>query len=145
MANSKHLALCAAVATAIASVAGGRVRQDRAFKLAGDVSSQVHVNFRRTTPEQVVMYMDHPRDWVTDIDIAVLARKTGGDEAAVVVDAIWVEIYGLVMADASLGGLADYLEPGDVDVSPDEADNSVCRLDWRITVRHRTDNLSIAS
>jgi hypothetical protein len=145
MANSKHLAIRAGAAAAVGTVAGGRVHQNRQFTLAKGVVSQVHVNFRGSEPEQVVQYANHPRDWETDLQIVVLARKDGATEACDVVDALWVEIYGLLMADQSLGGLADYLVPQRVEVGDDQADTSVCRLEWFIQVRHRTADNSIAA
>lgn len=145
MAQSKHMQLRDAVAAAIASVAGGRVYRNRAFTLAKSASSQVHVNLRDADLEQPTMYAGHPRDWLTDVQVVVLARRDGSAEADDVVDALWVEIYGLVMADASLGGLADDLQPGPMRITEDQADTSVARLEWLVTARHRTGNNSISS
>lgn len=144
MANSKQLQLRARVATVIAAVAGGNVQQNREFNLPNNVASQVHVNFRSSQPEAVTMYVDHPVDWSTLIEIVILTRA-GTVEASDAADALWVEIFGLVMADQSLGGLAAYLVPGGAEVDDAEADTSLCRLNWSIAVQHRTSNNSISS
>lgn len=144
MAASKHLQIRAAVAALVASVAGGRIHQNRDFNLATGIDSQVHVNFRRTDPDRVAMYSGHPVDWATELEIKVLARKVASQEAGDVADEIWVQVFGLVMADQSLGGRAAYLEPGTADVENAEGDTTTARLTWTLTVQHRTDNNSIA-
>jgi hypothetical protein len=147
MAASKHLQIRAAVAAALVAggVSGERVLQNRQLMLGTAVDSQVHVSFRRAAPAQEVLYSGHPRDWNTDIELVILARKFGGVDASDIADAMWVQIYGLLMADESLGGLADHMVPGDVDVQDMEGDTSLCRLTWTLTVTHRTDNNSISS
>jgi hypothetical protein len=120
------------------------VYQNRDFDLATGVDSQVHVNFRRADPTKAVMFSGHPLDWSSEIEIVMLARKVANQEAGDVVDAIWVQVFGLVMADQTLGGLADYLEPGTAEVENAEADTSTARLNWSITVQHRTANNVIA-
>lgn len=142
--NSKHLQIRAAVAAAIATVAEQRVVQNRDFTLAKGVDSQVHVNFRGSDPDKVSMSLaGHPIDWSTEIEIQVLARKIADQEASDAADAIWAQLFALVMADQTLAGKADYLEPGSVDVEDAEGDTSTCRLTWTLTVRHRTDSNSI--
>jgi hypothetical protein len=147
MANSLHLQLRNAIATMLVAggIAEGRVHKNRQLQLGTAVDSQVHVNFRRSQPEEVVVYSDHPRDWTTDIEIVILARKFNSVEASDVADAMWVQLYGIVMADQSLGGLAAYLEPGEVAVDDVEGDTSLCKLTWIFSVQHRTDHNSISS
>jgi hypothetical protein len=143
--NSKHLALRAAVATALAGVAGGRVYQNRSFSLATGVESQVHVNFRQADPEKDSMSLaGRPLDWSTEIELVILARKIADQEAADAVDAIWVQAFAAVMADQTLGGLADYLVPGSASVDDGEGDTSTARLTWTLTVTHRTSNNAIS-
>lgn len=146
MSNSKQLQIRAAVATIMASVAEGRVYENRDFNLAQGKDSQVHVNFRRSTPDKSSMqYAGHPIDWGTEIEIKVLTRKTDAGEASDLADAIWVDIFGLVMADQTLGGLVAYLDIAEAEIEDAEADTSTCRLTWSFTAQHRTDSNSIAS
>lgn len=145
MAQSKHRAIRAAVAallTAATPLAGGRVFQNRAYDLAEGVSAQIHVNFAGSDPERVAM-KGAPISWATDLEIVVKTRAAGAVSADDVADALFVDIYARVMAAQALGGLAAGLDPGAVDVDTAEADAGVCRLSWRITVQHDTDNNSI--
>lgn len=145
MSNSKHLQLRAAVATALAGVAEGRVYQNRSFTLATGVESQVHVNFRQADPDKEVMYASHPVDWTTTIEVVILTRKIADQEAADAADAIWVDAFAAVMADQTLGGKADYLEPGTAIVDDGEGETSTARLTWSLTARHRTDSNSVST
>lgn len=146
MAASAQLQLRAAMAALLLAdtpLAGGRVHENRELQLATGVDSQVHVNFRGSRPTDMVIYTGHPREWMTEIELVFLARKSGGEEASDVADALWAEAYGRVMADQSLGGLAMDLLPGEVIVDDAEADTSLCRLTWTVTVQHRTSNNSL--
>lgn len=145
MAQSKHRAIRAAVAallTADTPLAGGRVFQNRAYDLAEGIADQVHVNFAGSEPERVAI-KGAPISWETELEIVVKARAQGGITADDAADALWVEIYARVMAAQALGGLAAGLDPGAVDIDSAEADTGVCRLNWRLTVLHDTDNHSI--
>ena len=146
MANSAHLGIRSAVAALLLvgpAVAGGNVLQNRAFGMAQGIDSQVHVNFDQASPDASPIFTGHPRDWVTTIEVAILARKAGGVEAADVADALWVDVYARVMANQSLGGRVQLLTPGDCYVQAAEADTSVCKLTWSFTCVHRTANDSI--
>lgn len=140
---SKHLQIRQAVSLALADVVQGRVRQNRNFNLPTGVDSQVHVNFRGSEPERGGI-AGAPIDWATEIEFVILARKVADQDASDVADAIWAEVFGLLMADQSLGGLAAYIEPGSAHVEDGEADTTTCRLTWSITVQHRTNNNAIA-
>jgi hypothetical protein len=147
MAQSKHSAIRAAVAallTTAPAVAGGRIYQNREFALATDVASQVHINYDGSDPSEIVI-TGAPVDWDTAIEITAKARTSGGVSAEDAADALWVEIYSRVMANQALGGLVGQLSAGSAFVERDEADTAVCKLTWRFTVKHRTDNNSIAS
>lgn len=139
---SKQLQIRAALA-ALLTASGGigaLVFENRDFALATGVSAQVHVNLRSSEPFDMLVYTDHPRDWRTEIEFVALTRKTGATEAGDAADALWVQIYQRVMADQGLGGLAWELLPGEATVEVDEADTSVARLTWLLTVNHRTTN-----
>lgn len=142
MAYSKHRAIREAVAALMLAgtpVCGGRVFQNRAFKLATDVASQLHVNYGDSTPE-VIAVTGAPVDWRTQIELRILVRAAGATPAVDVADEIWADVYARVMADQSLGGLVGLLDPGPMAVDTDEADTSVARLAWLFSVDHRTSN-----
>lgn len=146
MATSKQLQIrgaIAAVQVAAAVLPAARIHQNRAFALANGVDSQLHVNFRRSLPEKPVMFANHPIDWDSEFELTVLARKTASVEASDVADAVWAAAFAAVMADQTLGGLVDYVEPGEAVVEDAEGDTSLCRLTWTFTVRHRTANNTI--
>lgn len=148
MAVSAQLAICNAVAALFAvapALADGQIHNTRDFSLATGVARQINVNFASSDPSDAVIYTGNPRDWTTEIELVIQARKIGSDEAPVVADALWVEAYARVMADQSLGGLVNKLDPGGAQVDPGQADTSLCRLIWRISCEHRTSNDSISS
>jgi hypothetical protein len=147
MAQSRQLQLRAAVAALLAglSVDGG-VHQDREFALPTDKVAQLHVNFSLSQPlSPDLVFTSHPRDWRTEIELVILARKSGAVEAADAADALWVDAYAAVMADQTLGGLAWEMLPGEASNAPDQADTSVCRLTWTVIVHHRTSNDTLTS
>jgi hypothetical protein len=144
MSSSKHVqirACAAALIAAIESPPDGGVLQNRDFALATGVTSQIHVNFRGTDPlADDPVFTGAPRDWATDLELVIIARKDGSVEASDVADALWVDAYAAVMADQTLGGLAWEIDPGRVDVEDGEADTSLCRLTCLLKVKHRTAN-----
>lgn len=148
MAQSKQVALRAAVAALLLAgtpLASGNVLQNRNYVLPQGVAAQIHVDATGSEFLELHLGNDSPRDWDTEIELRILARKSASVEASDVADALWVDAYGRVLADPTLGGLVWQLEPGDMTSDPDEADTSVCRLIWRFTVKHRTTNNSISA
>jgi hypothetical protein len=148
MANSKHHAIgsyIAALMTAAPALAGGFVFENRDYALPTDRAAQLHVNVRNSPPMEPLAGVDSPIDWETTIEFTVLARRADGVEASAAADAIWTDVYGRVMADRGLGGLAWGFEPGEMNSEPDEADTSLTRLTWLIKVSHRTDATSIST
>lgn len=147
MANSKHVAIRAAAAATLAGMTttvDAGVKQNRDLALATGRHKAIHINLRRTTPTDTVIYTDHPRDWETEIELVFLARKLGEVEAADVADALWVQAYGLLMADQTLGGLVEEIYPGEASWDDAEGDTSLCRLYWSFTAKHRTTNNTIS-
>lgn len=140
---SQQLQLRAAIAAALVAaevLAENRIHEDRAFQQAIDVDKQLHVTFRESEPAEEVLYEGHPIDWLSVFELTVLTRRAGGVEASDAADSVWAAAFAALMADQSLGGLADYLQPGPVSVEHAEADTSLCRLTWSFTLRHRTAN-----
>lgn len=141
---SKQLQIRAALAALLA--AGGgigcSVFENRDFSLATGVAAQVHVNLRSSEPFDMLVYTDHPRDWRTEMEFVVLTRKSGVTEASDAADALWVAIYQRLMATAAFDEALNVWEllPGEATVDVDEADTSLARLTWLLTVHHRTTN-----
>lgn len=146
MASSLQLQLRAAIAALLADLdAPGGVHENRDFDMANGVASQVHVNLRRSVPNDQVVYTNHPRIWLTDFELVILARKTGSSEASEVADALWVAAYAALMGDQTLGGRASQILPGEAEYDDGQGDTSVCRLTWTFTVDHRTSNNTLTS
>lgn len=145
MAHSKHRAIRVAVAalfTAAPALASGRVYENRAYTLATDVASQIHVNYVASDPQPIAI-AGAPIAWATEIEIQIKARAGGGLSAEDVADALWTDVFARVMAAQQLGGLAAYLDPGAMSAQDDQAEVGVCSLTWRFTVQHDTSNNSI--
>lgn len=145
MATSVFLALQAAVAALFAGLASGNIQQNRDFSLASDVATQIHVNVGETDALQLHMGLDSPLDFDTEIEVTFLARKSGATEATAVADALFVDAYGLVMADQTIGARVWELQPGAAVYANDEAEVSLARLTWTFRVKHRATSNTISS
>lgn len=132
MAASKHLGIRDAVAALLAGLAGGRVRENQGRPMATDHASQIEVTRARSTPTQPTT--SHPIDWVTELDIEILARDEG------VADDLSCSVFEAVMSNQQLGGLAEYIEAGAFEWDQERAENTVHRVTWRISVTHQTQN-----
>jgi hypothetical protein len=143
MPASQHLQIRAAIAAALLTaqvLPAARIHENRELTLSNGVDSQLHVNFKQSRPREQVVYTSHPREWDSEYELVLLARKTAGEEASDVADLLWVAVYQAVMADTTLGGLSIDLLPGEATVDDAEGDTSLCRLTWSLTVQHRTSN-----
>lgn len=146
MAASKQLQIRAALAALlVASLVDVQVYENREFSLAQGVTSQVHVNLESSEPIGDLVHTDHPRSWRTVFQFVMLARKDGTTEASDVADDLWVQVYQIVMADRTLNDLAWEMLPGEATVDVEEADTSVCRLTWMLTVHHNTINNTLTT
>ena len=140
MANSQHLAVRDAVAAllqAAPALAGGRVFENRDYKLAADAASGVWVYRDDSTPARGPM-MVSPIDWTTRVRVVVKARTTGGVSAETAADTLATEAYARVMAAPQLGGLASDLEAGQITWQQDEIETSVAMCELEFFVQHRT-------
>lgn len=154
MANSLQLALRDAVAALLLAdppLAAGEVHTNREAPLpVGGAPSMINVRFVRSAPVEVdaqamLLSSTSIRDWLTELQIVIQARKVDDDEAATVADALWVAAHDRVMAAQSLGGLAIGLFPGEHSVEDELADTTLCRATWSFQVLHRSTGNSIAS
>lgn len=138
-----HLGIRDAVAAlyqAPTALAGGRIYANRDYALAVDVATQINVHRVQSVPERTLLGVAAPIDWTTEIRTAITARKSGATSAEAAADAIAVACYARVMADQTLGGLCDQLDPGPFSWEQDEADSTVVVITWDIRVLHRTSN-----
>ena len=140
MANSQHLAVRDAVAAllqAAPALAGGRVFENRDYKLAADAASGVWVFRDDSTPARGPL-MVSPIDWTTRVRVVVKARTSGGVSAETAADALATEAYARVMAQPQLGSLASDLEAGQIVWQQDEIETSVAMCELEFFVQHRT-------
>ena len=140
MATSQHLAVRDAVAAllqAAPALAGGRVFENRDYKLAADAASGVWVFRDDSTPARGPL-MVSPIDWTTRVRVVVKARTSGGVSAETAADALATEAYARVMAQPQLGGLASDLEAGQIVWQQDEIETSVAMCELEFFVQHRT-------
>jgi hypothetical protein len=141
MTASLHLGIRDAVAAlyqAATALAGNRIHENRNFPLAEGVASQIQVFRLQSVPERLLLGPTAPIDWVTDIRTVIKARTDGATSAEAAADAIAVAAYARVMADQTLGGLCEQIEPGTFEWDQAEADSNVVQVSWDIQVRHRS-------
>jgi hypothetical protein len=157
MARTKHRAIRAAVAALLRAggtsispaptlsapaLKKGLVFENRVYRLAEGVISQIHVNYTGSDPDRVAI-KGAPIDWTTSIELLIRARREGDTSAEDVADEAWADVYARLMADQTLGGLAAYLDPGSMQVIDDQGEVDVCQLLWNVQYRHDTANNSI--
>ena len=143
MSTSKHLGIRDAVAALYAAstaLAGGRIYENRDYPLQQGVASHIQVYRLQSTPERSLIGPTAPIDWTTDIRTVIKARKDGSSSAEAIADDIACACYARVMADQTLGGLCQLLDPSQFVWTQDEADSNVVMAVWDIRVVHRTDN-----
>jgi hypothetical protein len=147
MAASKHLGFRDAIAALYAAgtpLAGGRIDENRDFALPVGEASRIGVYRLQSVPERTLIGAAAPIDWVTDIRTVIKARKDVATSAETVADAIACDVYARVMADQTLGGLCDQIEPGIFAWDQDDADTNVVTVTWDCQVRHRTLNNTVS-
>ncbi|MFC5498137.1 hypothetical protein ACFPOE_11375 [Caenimonas terrae] len=122
-------------------VAAGRVYPNRNYALPQGVDSQVNAHRVQSVPNRGPVYANAPIDWTTDMRLVVSARYiSGGSSAEDLADAIAVDCVGRVLADQTLAGLCDAIEPGQLTWDQDEADGNLAQITWDFQVVHRTFN-----
>lgn len=146
MPASLHLGIRDAVAalySAAPALAAGRVLENRELPLPAGVESQIQVFRIFSSPERWAI-QNGPIDWSTQIRTVIKARKGANDSAEIIADAIAVECFARAMADQSLGGRAEDLQPGPFNWDQDEADANVVAVTWDVIYLHRTSQQSIS-
>jgi hypothetical protein len=134
MAASKHLGLRDAVAALFSGLAGGRVHENRNYPLDAAVASQIHVYRMRSPAQRTNLSQLAPVDWETEIRVLIKARSEA------VADDLSCSCFALLMADQSLGGLCDEMEPLEMAWDQDEADTGVVVVSMDFRLKHRTQN-----
>ena len=140
MANSQHLAVRDAVAAllqASPALAGGRVFENRDYKLAADAASGVWVYRDDSTPDRGTI-TGAPIDWTTRVRVVVKARTSGGISAETAADMLATEAYARIMGQPHLGGLASDLAAGSINWQQDDADTAVALCELEFFVKHVT-------
>jgi hypothetical protein len=143
MAASKHLGIRDAVAALFVGLAGGRVHENRDLALPVDVASQIQVFRVQSVPERVMVGSTAPVDWTTDIRVLVKARSSGATSAEAAADDIACSVYAALMADQTLGGRCQLMDPGAFAWDQEEVDTSVVAVSFDIRLTHRTESHSI--
>lgn len=145
--TSKHLAIRDAVAAlyaAATALAGGRIHENRELPLREGDASHIQVFRVDSNPERNLLGATAPIDWTTQIRTVVKARKAGATSAETAADEILTACYARLMADQTLGGLAQLLDPGAIAWDQDEADSTVVMAAFDITAVHRTESNAIS-
>lgn len=137
---TRHLGIRDAVAAQLTGLAGGRVYENRDQPMTPAIASQILVYRLQSVPERILIGPTAPVDWVTDIRIVIQGRSNGVSSGESIADSVAGGVYAALMANQTLGGLCQLLDPGPLMWDQDEADTAVhvATLDVRIT--HRTEN-----
>jgi hypothetical protein len=122
------------IATQLGSVAGvdGRVYRSRVVPLARGESPAVVVEPKQDQAAQTVI----PRiDWTLGVSVMVIVRGDVPDQLA---DPIVASIHQLMMADQTLGGISQAIEPQGVSFELIEADQPAGVVTCEYNVRYQS-------
>lgn len=146
MAVGKHQAIRNAVAAAYAAgtALSARIMENRELALPDGAPSQIQVYCVESIPDRPFVSTFAPVDWNTQLRTVIKTRKDGTTSADELADALLQGCFARLMADQSLGGLCQQLDPGPVTWEADELDSNVVMVSWVATATHRTDSNSIA-
>lgn len=144
MTTSAQLSIRDAVATLFTGLAQA-VHENRDHPLAERAASQIGVYRTLSTPERILLGVGAPIDWTTDVRVVIKARTMDGTSAETTADGIACDCYAALMADQTLGGLAQLTELGPIVWDQDEADHQVvvAVMDFRFV--HRTLGTTLAA
>ena len=132
--TTRREAILARIATQLGSVAGvsGRVYRSRVVPLARGESPAVVVEPRNDQSVQTVI----PRiDWTLNVAVMVIVRGDTPDQLA---DPIVASLHQLMMADQTLGGYSQSIEPQGVSFEMIEADQPAGVVTCEYNVRYQT-------
>lgn len=118
---------------------------NREHPLAERATSQVAVFRVQSVPERSLVGTVAPIDWTTDLRVIIKTRQMDGTSAETRADDIITAIYAALMADQTLGGRVQLLDPGPIVWEQEEADHPivVCAFEFRVV--HRTTAHSLAA
>lgn len=145
MASTLHLGIRGAVASALSAspaLAGGRIHQNRSYVLNPGEASAIWVRRLDSSPARVVL--GH-LEWSTEVEVAIRTRASGSTSAESAADTLSADVFTRLMADPTLGGLAQDIQPGAMVWEDEEGDTPIAVCTLRATVLHRTTDLSIAA
>jgi len=85
------------------------------------------------------------RNSVKPGEVAIRTRTSGSTSAESAADTLSADVFNRLMADPTLGGLAQDIQPGAMVWEDEEGDTPIAVCTLRATVLHRTTDLSIAA
>jgi len=132
--TTRREAILSSIATRLASVSGvsGRVYRSRVEPLARGESPAVIVEPKQDQAQQTVI----PRiDWTLTVSVMVFVRAAVPDQSA---DAIVASMHALIMADQTLGGISQAIEPQGITFELIEADQAAGVITCDYNIRYQT-------
>lgn len=146
MSAGKHMAIRNAVAAAYgaAPALSPRILENRYLALPDGVTSQIQVYCVESLPDRPFVSTASPIDWTTQLRTVIKTRKDGATSADDLADTILQGCFARLMADQSLVGLCQQLDPGPITWEADELDSNVVMVSWITNATHRTNVNSIA-
>lgn len=133
MSSSKREQILSAIVLAVSGAAGvdGRVYRSDPEATVREDQPCINVNWTSETQSEIATwYVERS----LNVSVSILTR---GDTPDVLADPIATDLYSLVMADTSLGGLAIDIEPGDTAFEVLSADQSAGKLTQEFVVKYR--------
>lgn len=144
---TKHLGILNAIQAAIqaAVAAGVPVTVGKARPISGEDAQAVNVDLDVSSlPGNLTQTRSN---WSTSIEVQCYARATGAVSVFAAVDPLLQTVFNALLANNTLGGLAQDVTPGDSDTVRwewDELNEGVAKATVRLTVLHQSADRQIS-
>lgn len=141
--TTKRESILAAIAAALAGTTGvsTRIYRSRVEAIPRDESPAILIEPLQDVPSDLSM-SGTPLQWILTIRITVVARGDIPDQAA---DPTVLSLHSKMMADVTLGGLAQDIQPGNVLFSLEGADSAAGTTACEYNIAYRTQYANLGS
>ena len=124
-------------------LAGGRIDEEGSFDpMTSPENEAISVEFIRSMPKEVLL-SGHPVDWITQVRISCLARSDGRTAAGRASRVLHAQVYQRLMADPTLGGAVDLIEPPRLSSETALIGSRMGVLHADYTLQHRSDGATL--
>lgn len=136
--NAQEVIVAGVAARLLAAPAiATQVLRGRRRPMSEGTAQAIYVYFAGSVPERGAIH-GAPVDWTTNVRIESTSRAVGTQTAEQAALALNAKAWARLLADQTLGGVAQDIAPGPIDIDEDELDTSLAVVINTLQVVHRT-------